>query len=96
MKRISITSMQMLVIDEHTGTCFIEDDRYREVLHIYLPDLIRELIAVNNKHNPDDGDHFESGANQTLLDEVNRLNGENEKLQNEIEQYIAKEWGEDL
>jgi hypothetical protein len=56
-ERISLTSFQELVIDE-TGTCFIEDDRYREVIHCYLPDLIRKLVELNNKHNPNIEDHF--------------------------------------
>lgn len=56
-KRVRLTPIQELVIDD-VGTCFIEDDRYREVLHIYLPELINELITVNNKYNPDTEDHF--------------------------------------
>jgi uncharacterized protein DUF551 len=58
MKKISITSMQELVIDEDSGTCFIEDDRYREVLHIYLPTLIKELINVTEKYNSNTDDFF--------------------------------------
>jgi len=58
MKKVSITSMHELVIDEQTGTCFIEDSGYREVLHIYLPDLIKELITLSEKHNPNTEDFF--------------------------------------
>lgn len=49
--------MQYLVIDA-TGTLFIEDANYREVLHIYIPDLIKKLIEVCNKNNPHSEDHF--------------------------------------
>jgi len=49
--------MHELLIDE-TGTLFIEDSGYREVLHIYLPELIAVLIEHNNKHNPNIEDHF--------------------------------------
>ncbi len=57
MKRLKLTPIQDLIIDE-TRTVFIEDDRYREALSIYLPELIRELIKVNNQHNTDELDHF--------------------------------------
>jgi len=58
-KKINISFYHDLTVDE-TGTMFIEDINSTVPVHVYLPDLIKFLISVNNEHNPNKEDHFKN------------------------------------